>query len=335
MPGKLPTSEELEVLDQTIDALIQRRMRIQEDLIAKQSGTEKTPSKAASLIYWFGGKSKMASRILPILEATPHSRYVEPFGGGAAILIRKSPKPIEVYNDINSGLVNFFRVMASSDKFSDFYRKVMFLPYSRELFERFKQEAPKEANDVDAAVKWYFVARASFSGIWGWSFSNSTTFSSKGMAAVCSKWQTAISNLPAFHKRLVRVQIEHQSWEKVIERYDSKDTLFYCDPTYPHDTRGFQRYKHELDDKAHEKLLNTLTVIKGKAAISTYPGDIYDQLLDRGWTVKKFNITCNAAGRTKNNDLKGTGSVTSRMKRTEVLFCSPGFGPPEQPLPLN
>jgi len=56
-----------------------------------------------SPIVWLGGKGHMIAKILPLLP--PHKTYVEPWGGGASILIAKPPSEIEIYNDLDSDLV--------------------------------------------------------------------------------------------------------------------------------------------------------------------------------------------------------------------------------------
>ncbi len=66
-----------------------------------------------SPIAWLGGKARHTARLVPLLEAIPHRRYVEPFGGGASILLAKSPVEVEVYNDLDAGLYNFFTVLAT------------------------------------------------------------------------------------------------------------------------------------------------------------------------------------------------------------------------------
>ena len=64
---------------------------------------------------WFGGKGNPKIKNLILQNLPPHTRYIEPFGGGGSILISKAPAEVEVYNDVNRGVVNFFRVIADVD----------------------------------------------------------------------------------------------------------------------------------------------------------------------------------------------------------------------------
>lgn len=79
--------------------------------------------KLRSPIKWLVGKGNMQKKIVPLLEAIPHRRYVEPFGGGASILLRKAPVELETYNDLDSGLYEFFTVIADPALFRRFYRR--------------------------------------------------------------------------------------------------------------------------------------------------------------------------------------------------------------------
>lgn len=91
-----------------------------------------TSAGMGSPITWFGGKGMMASKILPYFPE--HHTYAEPFGGGASMLFAKPPSPVEVYNDMDSGLVNFFRVLRDPEAFERFHHLAALTPYSREEY---------------------------------------------------------------------------------------------------------------------------------------------------------------------------------------------------------
>ena len=57
---------------------------------------------------WFGGKGNLKIKNFILQNLPHHTRYIEPFGGGGSILISKKPAEVEVYNDVNRGVVNFF-----------------------------------------------------------------------------------------------------------------------------------------------------------------------------------------------------------------------------------
>lgn len=99
------------------------------------------------------------------------------------------------------------------------------------------------------------------------------------MAGAVSRWLGSVEDLPEIAQRLLRVQIEHDTAINVIGRYDSEETLFYCDPPYPHDSRGDSNaYKYEMTDDEHRELASVLHKAKGKVALSSYQCDLMDEL---------------------------------------------------------
>jgi len=265
----------------------------------------------------------MAAKILPVLAKYPHKRYVEPFGGGASILIAKPPVELEVYNDLDSGLVNFFKVLAGEEQFQRFYRRVALLPYSRELWKEYRDTWQDRGDPVEKAARWFVVARQSFAGDWGGSWGSDVTCSARIMAGVCSKWLSTIQLLPQIHARLQRVQIEHADFRDILRRYDTPETLFYCDPPYVESTRKSHKYSIEMTNDDHRDFVQLLLNLQGHAVVSGYAHEIYQPLEDAGWKRIDFETACHAAGRTRAIGILGKGAAKRTHPRVETLWCSP------------
>jgi len=330
----------LDNLDKELVALADKRWTVQEELwdAELEKSIENAPKAKGSIILWFGGKGQMLAKLRPILGAWAHKRYVEPFGGGASVLLDKSPVDVEVYNDLNEGLVTLFRVIADPEKFGRFHRRVIFLPYSRALYNEYRETWQDTEDEIDRAVRWFVVARMSFAGYFGSSFGTATTTTFRGMAGTSSCWLTCLSRLPAFHKRLARVQVEQQDWRIILDRYDSLETLFYLDPPYPSDTRKVGEYIHELTAEDHADIAKMLLGIKGQAVISSYPGDHYDALEVSGWQRKEWHTSTNTAAKTRATGIKGAGATMEHQPRTEVIWMSPKVARaafPNQMLPFE
>lgn len=275
-------------------------------------------------IRYFGGKGNFVKKLLSLIP--PHRVYCEVFGGGAALLFAKKPSLVEVYNDIDSDLVNFFRVLRDPEKFQQFYRKIQLTPYSREEFD-FCRDTYRDCTDpVERAYRWYVVARQCFAGdfqdnkpSWGYCI----TTSHRGMAAECSKYLSVIDRLPEFHARVMRVQIEHDDFRRVIPRYDTPETLFYLDPPYVTETRRSGGYTHELTLDDHRDLVNLLLGIRGMAILSGYWHEVYKPLEQAGWKRLDYETASHAAGRVRNSGLQGKDSARTKVPRVESVWLSP------------
>ena len=121
--------------------------------------------KNKTLITWVGGKYHMLKHIIPLIPQ--HITYVEVFGGGASLLLNKRKSKIEVYNDLNSGLVNLFRVVRDKDKYLELQKLLLLTPYSREEYYRYRDTVEENDNDVTKAYKFFIVCRMAFGGIYG------------------------------------------------------------------------------------------------------------------------------------------------------------------------
>jgi DNA adenine methylase len=270
----------------------------------------------------------MVSKLLKLIP--PHRVYVEVFGGGASLLLAKPPSEVEVYNDIDSDLVNLFRVLRDKEKFQRFYRLVCLTPYSREEYNFCKHTFKDCQDDVERAYRFFVFARMTFSGYTAsrpsWSFVITT--SAGGMAQSCSGWLHVIERLPEIHARLANVQIEHCDFRQIIPAYDAPDTFFYCDPPYvPEARRRLQTYRYEMSLDDHRDLVNLLLGVRGKVMLSGYRHEVYEPLERAGWRRVDFSVACCAVGRTRHTKVLGEGSAKRMQPRVESVWMN--YEPPE------
>lgn len=228
--------------------------------------------KLRSPIQWFGGKQLMAKKLLPLFPE--HHTYVEAFGGGGALLFAKTPSPVEVYNDLDADLVNFFRVLRDPALFADLYNRAWLSPYSREEYGFCRQHLGDDPNPVERARRFFVLARFSFSGIVGGSFGINVTSSTGGMVEKACAYRNVLCFLPLISERLSMIEIECKDFRHILSTYDTEDTFFYLDPPYVPETRRSGRYRCEMTAEDHQELVELLRGIKGKAMLSGYPNDL-------------------------------------------------------------
>ncbi|MEM7532578.1 MAG: DNA adenine methylase [Chloroflexota bacterium] len=268
---------------------------------------------------WYGGKFSHLDWLLPLLPSTTH--YCEPFGGSAAVLTNRTPSPVETYNDIDGELANFFRVLRNEKE--ALLEHIGLTPFSREELRIAVGPVSDELSDMERARRFFVRARQVRTGLaqtaseGRWAHCKLT--SRAGMAGAVSRWLGSVEGLSEIAQRLLRVQIENAPAIETIKRYDSPETLFYCDPPYVHASRSdTNAYAFEMTDDEHRALASVLRSAQGKVAISGYHCDLMDELYgDWGFIeapVKKAHST-------------NTGSSAKKQNRVEVLWVNYDGGP--------
>ena len=232
---------------------------------------------------WYGGKFSHLNWLLPLLPPAHH--YCEPFGGSAAVLLNREPSPVETYNDLDGEVARFFRVLR--DETEELLKAIALTPFSREEFALAIAPPSQDLSDVELARRFFVRARqvrtglAQTASIGRWANCKDTTRG--GMAGAVSRWLGSINGLPEVAARLLRVQIENRPAVEVVRLYDGKDTLFYCDPPYPHEVRGDSKsYRYEMSAEDHRELADVLRSAKAKVAISGYGCTLMEELY-AGW----------------------------------------------------
>jgi DNA adenine methylase len=258
-----------------------------------------------SLLRYFGGKWAIAPWVLSHFPA--HRIYVEPCGGAASVLLRKSRSKIEVYNDLDEEIVGVFRVVQDPVSCRALMRRLRRTPYSRREFELSFQASDDPVIRAQRAIVRCFQAfhhGALFNP-------RKTTFAdarhrANNNGCKAREWAGYPRNLVAVCRRLEGVIIECRPALDVIRVQDSPNTLFFVDPPYLPITRSHGNYRHEMSEQEHVDLLERLRKIKGMAILAGYPSALYDNALTDWHRVERRHY---AAG-------------SSRV-RTEVLWISP------------
>lgn len=226
---------------------------------------------------WYGGKT---SKLSWLLAKLPYStKYIEPFGGSAAVLLNRNKSHFEVYNDINSQLTNFFSQLRNNRD-----RLITHLMLTHHNRQEFELAINYKGNDkLELARLFYvkiqqgFMAKPNPTSTGDWARVRNLV--RREMNHNVNNWLSGIERLIPVYNRLKTVSIENRPAIKVIEFYDSTDAVIYCDPPYLKSTRnGTNVYTHEMTEDEHIQLAKVLNKCKAQVAISGYPSKLYADL---------------------------------------------------------
>lgn len=217
-----------------------------------------------SFIAWIGGKKLLRKYIIEQFPDNQNlDRYIEVFGGAGWVLFGKEPgKHLEVFNDIDSNLINLYRCIKYHC--GELQKELDWLVVSREQFFDYKEKYNLHGlTDIQRAARYFYVIKSSFG-------SDRKTFGTnkKNLA-------NTIDYLPEVSDRLKNVVIENLDYQRLIKVYDRPKALFYLDPPY----LGTEKYYDSgfnLED--HKKLCSILKEIKGKFILSYNDNDFIREI---------------------------------------------------------
>jgi DNA adenine methylase len=206
-------------------------------------------------LAYIGGKNRLAKRIIEILPK--HTTYVETFAGGAQVFFHKEPSRVEVLNDLDGDVVNFFRICQSH--YEELLRYLKFCLVSRQWFELFESQKPESLTDVQRAARFFYLQKNAYGGLivkrnYHYCIARPPNFN-------LGKLPELIENT---HRRLEKVQIERLPYEEILKRYDRPTTLFYLDPPY----WGLKLYRFNLTEDDFKKMEERLRQVRGKFVLS-------------------------------------------------------------------
>ena len=233
-------------------------------------------------ITYYGGKQQLADTIVRLIP--PHKIYVEPFIGGGAVYFAKQPSELEVINDINGEVANFYKIIKND--FDTLQKEIEKTLYSREAHRhaRVVYENPDMFSPAKRAWALWTRASMGFGGdiLSGYGYANSVRM----IKSVKNKIDNFTS---ALSKRLRNTEIESYDALKIITARDTPETFFYLDPPYPDTDQGHYN-GYSINDFA--ALLELISGLQGKFLLSSFRYDILtEQTAKNGWS--QFEITMN------------------------------------------
>ncbi|WP_271783858.1 DNA adenine methylase [Aquimarina algiphila] len=265
---------------------------------------------------YYGGKQNLVSTILPLLP--DHKTYIEPFVGGGAIFWAKPKSDVEIINDTNRELINFYEIV--QNEFVELEKMIRISLHSRSLHNDATviYNNPHMFSRIKRAWALWVLASQSFSsmldGSWGYD---------KVKGATSQKIANKRDSFTIDYSiRVQNVQIECTDAIRIITNRDHEGALIYCDPPYYNSDCGHYD-GYTLED--FENLLKTLSGVKGKFLMSSYPSEILAKYTkNHKWFTKSIEQSVSVAN--------GTGKPAK--KKIEVLTANYDLSNPKDDLKL-
>jgi DNA adenine methylase len=253
-------------------------------------------------ISYYGGKQTMLKHIKPLVPI--HKVYTESFAGGAALYWAKEPSEIEVINDVNRNVINFYRVIKT--KYHELKCRIDATLHSREEhdFAGIIYDYPQFFTDVDIAWAVWVRSKMGFAskldGSWGYDKTRNTM--SKKITNAKSSFTEELA------KRLERTQIECTNALRIIKSRDTEETFHFVDPPYVNSDCGHYTNTFNIED--FRQLLDLLSNIKGKFMLTMYPHELLDKFIfSNNWKVVTVERTISV-------------SRTTRRKQSEIIVMN-------------
>ena len=249
-------------------------------------------------ISYYGGKQTMLPYILPLIPK--HEVYTEAFFGGGAVFWAKEKAKTEIINDFNANVYTFYKVLQT--RFTELQTLVKQSIVSREAYKSALviYHAPFAFTEVQRAWAFWYATNCGYSNQVG---NCRITTNSKNVSVLNNK----IANFTDIYSaRLQNVQIDNTDACEVISLRDTPNAFHYIDPPY---VRAKQGHYGGYEQEHFNQLLYTLTTVKGKFLLSSYPNEELNKYVQQyGWHQKEITMHL--------------GSSNSGKKRLEVLTAN-------------
>lgn len=269
-------------------------------------------------IAYMGNKSWLTSLIADGRVTIPqHKIWIEPFCGSATMTLAQCAQPVEIINDYNPYLINFYDVLSRPrlravliDQIAYYLKtpekaRELHLLYLDKMTVRAKKSKGQgerrvtktisvdRADSITLARAFYMCAKFDF-GIHSLGYLDPFQYDADASKKITQRTlEKYVMALESVGKRLERVIIQSGDGLNLIKKYAHEtDVFFYIDPPYVLSTRtrGNAGYANELTDEMHRELVDLLLNIKGSAILSGYSSQAYIELEREGWKTLSVEL---------------------------------------------
>jgi len=262
-------------------------------------------------LRYHGGKFRTAQTIIDFFP--PHMTYVEPYGGGGSVLLRKRRSKNEIYNDLDEDIVNLFRVLRDPSSSKELLKLMSLTPFAREEMVLGWKETDDPIEKARRCIARSHMGFGSAGATKGRTGFRGLDVYEGSYSAPAKQWSELPKHLHAVISRLQGVVLENTEALKILDQTDLESTLWYLDPPYLPETRssmkgGTKYYRHEMTHKDHVELLERVLDSKAQVIISGYHSDLYAEML-KDWEFFTFKSRA--------------GSQSGTVIRDECLWIKP------------
>lgn len=268
--------------------------------------------KNKSPLFWLGSKTALIEDIIKIIPE--HKIYVEPFAGGATIFFYKNLVELNVLNDIDYNLTNFY--MQAKLNGDELIKYIEAIPYNIDLLKKFYYDLVNEKikDDLIRAVIFFAVINTRFNHAGYTNVVTASVYNKKFIEEGIDNrdyvgcYLQKIDLLKNAIDKLRRAEIYNEDGIDIIKKFDGKETLFYLDPPYINGKQRYNSKKFRIEDM--KNLIEILKNIKGKFILNCYLEDL------NGCDISVFNISIKET-------IKGNGANNrSKIYKNEAILTN-------------
>lgn len=259
------------------------------------------------VLKWAGGKRQLLPDILRLFPVDYKKRvYHEPFVGGGAVFFKIRPRAGSI-NDINSRLMNFYRVVR--DQPEQLIKRASIYPYDEAAYytlrNRFNQ---RDLSALDAAALLLYLNKTAYNGLYRVNSQGefNVPFGRYKNPTIVSK-----QRIRSASKILKNVELFDKDFSYVLD-YARKGDLCYFDPPYQpiSETANFTSYAAEGFALPEQERLRDVCVELDEAGVLFVLSNSYAQPVQQLYREKEtFRVETVQAKRAISSKAKTRGPI--------------------------